>query len=245
MINMFSNESILFSIPDSLDKKLIFCLDGIRVSLQNIDLSFFRVLNSLNNISNNDLNDKRNDFSYAKLDAWACVDNIYRFIGLWKILMTLIELNQLHCEKDFEKYFDEIIKIRNVQSHLAQRIDFIVSNNASVNGELSWVKLETTDPLLVKTYFIRSGLFVNKLDFKFNLPKDKISFSEFGIGSIIFNVSGYYIDLIKIYDLIFNLKIDLEIKLVKIFSVYENYNSCPANVFGSAILDTNSWICKL
>ena len=237
MKERLSNDSILFTIPDNIDKKLIFCLDGVRITLQNIDLSYLRIINMLNKLSQEREQEQKDDYTSVKADAWAYVDNVYRFIGLWGVVNQLIDL-----ELNYKAEFENIIKIRNVQSHLSQRIDNIVSNNFSVSGELSCIKLIELEPLLVKTFFIRSGLFYKKLNFQFNLPKiDGIEFNEYKFGSVIFSVSNYNIDIIRINNIIYKMVSYLEEKLLDIFNGQDKSDFCPSNIFGLAEIDTSTW----
>jgi hypothetical protein len=231
---MISENSHLLSIPNALDKKLIFCLDGIRVSLQTIHLSYTRLSSHLKELSLEKDKMQNIDFTYASLDAWAFIDAVYRLNGLWGVLSKLLILDTCFSKENIDEKCGDVKYIRNVLAHLSQRLDHIVSSNSSIVGEISWLAIKNDNPLLVKTYFVRSGLFYKDLGFKLNLPKDKVTFNEFKVGNIKFNVSGYAIEISEIFNYLLGLVDYLEQLLFNEYQKLKQYEACPLNIFASA-----------
>lgn len=235
---MITENSYLHSIPKNLNKKLIFCLDGIRVSLQTISLSYSRLSGLLKTLSLENSQIKNIDFTHVSLDAWAFIDSVYRFNGLWGVLSTLVNIEDKYDISVVNAKCSEIKSIRNVLAHVSQRLDHIVSSNSSIVGEISWLAIKSENPLLIKTYFLRSGLFYENLEFTFNLPKGRVEFNEFKIGSINLGVSGHNAEISQIFNYLLELVGYLEILLSNEYNKHTQYDTCPLNVLASAELNT-------
>lgn len=72
-----------------------------------------------------------------------------------------------------------------MSSHIAQKIDQIVSLNSSVLGSISWLSLISEHPLRIKNCFIRPGIMDGTTRMKFATLRKEVSFIK-GSGHITF-----------------------------------------------------------
>ena len=239
---MLTSNSALFSLPANLDKKLLFTLDGMRAAIQIIDFSYKRLCKGLYELTFYKNESIKNDtFTPLLLDAWAFIDAIDRFRCLWIILTRTININEEFSESKVKEKLQLVREIRNVLAHVAQKVDRLASLNSSVSGELSWVVIHNESPLTVKTYFIRSGVFLKKLNFQFALPVGNIHFNEHKIGLIEFKAEENVVDLVSVYSYTNSIVKYLEYFLTDIIQKMNFQDVCSSEVFGSAELDTKSW----
>jgi hypothetical protein len=233
------NNSCLFAIPEGINKKLIFNLDGIRIALQVINLSYQRLCQSLESVSQKN---EITDFTHISLDCWAFIDSLDRLRGMWNNLDKILELDRAFSKVVVDKKFENVRNIRNIISHLPQRIDSLISSNSSAMGEIGWIYLSDKASLNVKTYFIRYGAFYKKVNFEFTLPNTNIRFNQNNVGLIEFKVGEFIIELSNLYFFVEELVKYLEKILIAEFSQVKSSNMCPPCVFGSADLNTNGWL---
>ena len=231
--------SCLFSIPVEMDKKLIFNLDGIRATLQIINLSYKRLCQSLEYLS---LQNNNMDFTHVSLDGWAFIDSLDRLRGLWNNLDNILDFKKEYSKLNVEKRLLEVRNIRNVISHLPQRIDSLIAKNSSAMGEIGWIFLVDKELPSAKTYYIRYGTFYKNVSFKLTLPQTDLTFNQNNIGLIEFKVGEYVTELTKLYDFVNELHSELERTLLPKFSAFKKSSVCPPNIFGSAELNTTNWI---
>ena len=153
----------------------------------------------------------------------------------------IVNINEEFSESKVKEKLQLVREIRNVLAHVAQKVDRLASLNSSVSGELSWVVIHNESPLTVKTYFIRSGVFLKKLNFQFALPVGNIHFNEHKIGLIEFKAEENVVDLVSVYSYTNSIVKYLEYFLTDIIQKMNFQDVCSSEVFGSAELDTKSW----
>jgi hypothetical protein len=89
---------------------------------------------------------------------------------------------------------EPVRKLRNVTDHVAERLDQLVSRNASVMGEVSWISRGEGSNL--RTWYIRPGVFKDQLKFNLLLPhlgaeiENPIGFIHLAAGGTEVNLSA-------------------------------------------------------
>jgi len=145
---MIGPDSILRRLPSQLNRKQVLFFDGIRHAVEMIDLAHLRLQDTLTQIalSQNDTPPNQNaEFTWAFLDAWVIVDAIDRLRSLFHSMPNTKKENPPPPAKSFNELCQPIRDLRNVADHLAQRADYVIANNGTALGELSWYTHLTDD----------------------------------------------------------------------------------------------------
>ncbi|QQS40351.1 MAG: hypothetical protein IPM63_13415 [Acidobacteriota bacterium] len=144
---MIKPDSILRRLPSGLDRKQALFIDGIRHSGEIASFAYERLKRVLTQIASEETPQSERGalFTPAFLDAWAVVDAIDRFRGLYK-LFPGAQLKE--GDKSDEKARDTLQKIRdvrNVTDHMAQLMDHILSRKSAALGMLSWCTMVSVE----------------------------------------------------------------------------------------------------
>lgn len=144
---MFEPDSVLRNLPCGLDRKQALFFDGLRHAAEIADFSYGRLQQTLAVIATetHDQTERCPLFTAAFIDAWAIVDSIDRFRSLWKLLPANKHPPPDESVPTFASLTQAIRNLRNVADHLAQRADYVLANNGSALGELSWVTITDTE----------------------------------------------------------------------------------------------------
>tara|TARA_R100000656_G_scaffold73382_1_gene54634 strand:- start:1218 stop:1919 length:702 start_codon:yes stop_codon:yes gene_type:complete len=182
---MISVDSPLKKLSARTDRKQAMIFDGIRHSAQIANLAYLRLRETLTVLALNELS--RDEFdahiTAAFLDAWAFVDSVDRFKSLWQLTKS-----KNSKDKELELELQSIRDLRNVTDHLAQRIDYVVSNRNAALGSLSWITITNADSCEGLVCAIVPGtLRNNKLEIQY--PKEE-SF-EIPTGRIFLDAGEY------------------------------------------------------
>lgn len=233
---MLSPNSPFLNIPAILDKKQAVFFDGMRQSIQIIELSYTRLCQSLTAIAYNRSEDLNPNFTHIFLDAWAFVDSVDRFRLLWQLQPSADTLPLDYTPQLLNNNLKAVRDIRNVAAHLAQKIDRVLSTNSSVAGSISWVTLTCKEPLKINTYFIRLGIFATKIKECFSLPSGETSFT-YDSGNVILSAGGHEANLSTTYIFINSIVTFAEQYLESAFLKPEFETRLGIDIFGSAVLD--------
>ncbi|WP_162932514.1 hypothetical protein [Solimonas sp. K1W22B-7] len=136
---MIHTTSILRRLPADIDRKQLLFFDGIRHAAEIVSLAYSRLQSTLTHIAlSEDTKEASAAFPVAFLDAWAVVDGIDRFRVLWKLMPGAPPSSPKDGESTFEEISQPVRNLRNVADHLAQRADYIIAQNGTALGSLSW-----------------------------------------------------------------------------------------------------------
>ena len=167
--NMFvAKDSPLRNLPSILDKRQALLLDGLAHAVDMVGMAYPRLRSTLYEISK--VGGAEPDPTAAVyLDAWSCIDSIDRFRSLVKGYKAGgIIRKDAPALGAFLTSTEPVRKLRNVTDHVAERLDQLVSRNASVMGEVSWISRGEGSTL--HTWYIRPGIFKDVLKFNLLLP---------------------------------------------------------------------------
>lgn len=149
MTTIITRDSILRRLPGNLNRKQALYLDGIRHAVEIASLAYNRLQQTLTQIALADLSEDYivSRYTAAFLDAWCLVDAIDRFRSLWSSLPNSNYRAPEPGAKSFSELAQPIRNVRNVADHLAQRADYVVAQNGSALGVLSWFTATRQDGL--------------------------------------------------------------------------------------------------
>lgn len=235
---MLSDNSPFLNLPIGLDQKQAIFLDGMRHAVQIIDFSYMRLCQALTRQA---LNRPRayaeSQFTHVFLDAWAFVDAVDRFRSLWEMQPNAERLPKEYSPSSIRSQLQTIRDTRNVSAHIAQKIDQIVSLNASALGAINWITLLSKRPLKVNTYFIRPGIMKGRSMAQFAMPQGKITFRH-GSACISLAAGKHYANLSEAHRIVGSI-----VRFAESTLKFEDQESrkqeyLPRDAFGSAELDT-------
>jgi len=134
---MISPDSPFKNIPQNLDRKQAFFLDGIRHAAEICDLSYKRLTAGLHDLGLKPQG-ATTETTYAPyfLDAWAFVDAADRLRCLWESQPNASSIPEPFAPAILRSELGSIRKVRNLADHIAQRADQVVSLNAAALGLL-------------------------------------------------------------------------------------------------------------
>lgn len=134
-------DSVRRRIPVNLDPKQALFLDGIRLAVEILDVTYSRLRDTLTHLAlNPPLAGKLpNVFAHTFLDAWGFVDAIDRFRMMNTQMPGMTFGDPTYGIPPLLEVTQEFRNLRNVADHLAQRADFVVSRNGAAWGELTWL----------------------------------------------------------------------------------------------------------
>lgn len=126
-------------VPDSLDRRSVLFLDGIRYCLHIFDLSLTRLVIALKTLST-DLDgagQAPDQIASAISDAWTMIDSVHR---LRELLSQAPGLKKSEPELQiFLRGTHDIEGLRHFYQHFRNEIDFFVSAGMPLWGTLSWI----------------------------------------------------------------------------------------------------------
>lgn len=186
---MLSDDSILRRIPLTTEPKQALFFDGIRHSIEMIDLAYSRLRENLTNIALNELTPKTliQSSPAVFLDAWAIVDAIDRFRMLYTQMPGMTHVSASPSIESLKDVTEQVRKLRNVADHLSQRADYVVSQGGAALGTLTWLTGFKVDPPTLWYCTLRPGTIRIKPEFRkdpilttIDWPTDQIYLSAGG-----------------------------------------------------------------
>lgn len=165
---MLSDDSILRRIPVTIEPKQALFIDGIRHSVEMIDLAYSRLRENLSSLALNPPTSATLPklVPYVFLDAWAMVDAIDRFRMLYSQMPGMnpsAPKPDTITLKEATKPFREL---RNVADHLSQRADFVISQGGAALGTLTWLTGFEMNPPTLWFCILRPGTIRTKPEFR-------------------------------------------------------------------------------
>ena len=235
---MLSPHSPFRNIPFNIDRRQAFFLDGMRHAIEIADLSFKRLRNELEYISILSREKRLPNDTFAKffLDAWAFVDSLYRFIGLWKLQPASSSLPIQYSTSKIAEKFKSIADIRNVSDHLAQKSDQVLASKTASLGVLTWIAFLEDQPLTVGTFLIAPGVIAPTIKETLETSVGKRdAFSR--VINIQLRAGQHKANLSEAYYFLKEIVSFAEKSLSENISKHDHLPSCGADVFISALLD--------
>lgn len=235
---MFNIDSPLLNIPATLEKRQAIFLDGLRQHAQIATYAYTRLCKSLSELSFEHPSNTKNyqDFTHIFLDVWAFVESADRFRQLWHLQPASDTIAGDFAPKIVNNKLQSIRNLRNVSSHIAQKIDQIASLNSSVSGLIRWITMHSKEPTVIRTYFMRPGIIHGQLSAQFVAPSGKILFTH-DVASIVLNAGNHEGNLSKAYSLVCSIVNFSEHYLASQFVGAAFEPRLPTNILGSAQLD--------
>lgn len=240
MPDMLSQDSPLLNLPAALDKKQAVFLDGMRHAVQLVDFSYTRLCRELTELSLRNVQEPNSSgYTHLFLDAWAFVDAADRFRCLWEMQPNSEKIPDHYGPIAVRAQLKNVRDVRNVSAHVAQKIDQIVSLNASVLGSIKWVTAIKQSPLKVRTHFIRPGITRGNLKAQFAMPKGEVKFLNH-TGDVSLAAGKHEANLSQAYEFVRELVKFIEATLNFSRTSAGSRSGLPTDVFGSAELDTSN-----
>ena len=180
---MLSNKTVLRRLPTNINPTQALFLDGLRYSVEIIDLAYNRLRETLTELAVAEI---RPDVlprhaTLAFLDAWAIVDAVDRFRMLCEQMPRMTLSPGPDGTPTLTELAAPIRKLRNVADHLAQRAEYVVSHGGSALGELTWFTGLNLQPLGGVMCRLRPGTlrsppehFRESVEMKLEWPTDRI-----------------------------------------------------------------------
>lgn len=213
---LISDDSPLRRLPSELNQKQKFYLDGIRFSIEIIDLAYLRLKQTLYNLSKNiKSNSKVNHLIFVSAihDAWSLIDSVYRLRGLIKLCPGIKQ--KAPGIILFDKNTRDTEPLRHSFQHLNTQINELIKLNLPVWGVITWIAV--LDPLINSAYscaIIAGTIFNNQCSQIINPAGKSLGIP---IDLITLTAGGHSLCLSKIFDEVNKLTKNLENELTKYF----------------------------
>lgn len=237
---LLANESPLKNLPSILDKRQALLFDGLAHAVDMVGMAYSRLRSTLHEIGN--LRRAEPEPTAAVyLDAWSCVDSLDRFRSLLKGYKGggIIPKDDPAFEA-FLTSIEPVRKLRNVTDHVAERLDQLVSRNASVMGEISWIS--QGDGAKLHTWYIRPGFFKDQLKFNLLLPYEGARI-EAPAGFIHLTAGGVEVNLSEAVRELYTVVSHIEAKLQERYKAMGNvYAPLPRYVVATTELNVDQAI---
>jgi hypothetical protein len=235
---MLSEDSAFLRLPVGLDPKEAVFLDGMRHAVQIIDLSYSRLCGSLTELALGQKNEsERSRYAHVFLDAWAFVDAVDRFRSLWEMQPSADRLPKEFASESIRSRLQGIRDLRNVSAHVSQKIEQIVSLNASVLGELSWVTVLGREPYRLRSFYIRPGVAIGRVTGQLAMPAGEV-FCIHRTGYVSLAAGEHVANLSEAFSTVRSVVGFAESALIFNGSDPGNQKYLPGDIFGSADLGT-------
>jgi hypothetical protein len=147
---LISLESSLRHIPVALGRKQAFFLEGIRVSLEMLDLVHTRLQSTL--LALTDAQVVQQDLSTSAVaDAWLIIDAFHRLADLAEHMPNVTRRNRIPFFRNLIQANETVNELRNTVQHLPGTIhELTVAPNWSVWGALSWCVPPSDDRSVIR-----------------------------------------------------------------------------------------------
>jgi hypothetical protein len=138
---LLGRESPLRRIPANLEPKQALFLDGIRHTVEFLDITYGRLREVLTRLANNppascEIPDR---FAHILLDAWTFVYAVSRFRTLYLQLPGIKFGEKKEGVPTLTELTQPFQNLRRFSDQLAQRSDKVASQSGGASGELSWL----------------------------------------------------------------------------------------------------------
>jgi hypothetical protein len=186
---MLGEDTILRRVPTFLDRKQLLFIDGIRHSVDIMDLAYSRLRALLTGVATADSKSIRlpSVSTQAFLDAWALVDAIDRFRMLYSQFPGMTRVALPEGDLPLNEVTQPFRDLRNVADHLAQRADLVVAKDGAALGTLIWLTAFKIQPMTLWYCTLRPGTIranpkvtIDRFESTFDFPTDQIRLSAGG-----------------------------------------------------------------
>lgn len=156
---MLSKDTILRRVPATIEPKQALFIDGIRHSVDIMNLAYERLRETLTHVATSEPNsiDLPSVATHAFLDAWAMVDAIDRFRMLYQQMPGITFGTPTPGIETLKSVTQPFRNLRNVADHLSTRADFVVSHGGAALGTLTWITGFNLAPVAVWSCTLRPG----------------------------------------------------------------------------------------
>lgn len=128
-------------LPQGLPRKQVLFFDGIRYSVEMVDLAYNRLRATAFEFSKNRDSEQAAPtllFTSAMLDAWSIIDSTHRLRELLEKMPGFAKKNQNVDYRKFRESTSKVEDLRHAVQHLRGSINPLVEKNLPVWGVLSW-----------------------------------------------------------------------------------------------------------
>lgn len=230
------NESPLKNLPSILDKRQALLFDGLAHAIDIAGIAYSRLRSTLHEISKVGRAEPE-PTAAVYLDAWSCIDSMDRFRSLVQGFKPggIIRRDDPAFEV-FLASMEPVRKLRNVTDHVAERLDQLVSRNASVMGEVSWISQGERSTW--HTWYIRPGVFKDQLKFNLLLPHAGAEI-EAQVGFIHLAAGGTEVNLSAAVHALYAVVMHIEAKLHERYKTMgTGYAPMPRHLVATSELST-------
>lgn len=141
-LSIFSENSVLKRLPINIGKKQLVFLDGIRHSIEVVEVAYNRLLKCLTEVANDP--PSGNELSliipYVFIDVWVIVDALDKFRNLYQNFPGM-KYSQSPEVVPLAELMESFRQIRNVQDHLYSSAQKVAANGEGAFGMLEWMTL--------------------------------------------------------------------------------------------------------
>jgi hypothetical protein len=211
-------DSPLRKLPANLDMSQKLSFNGISYSVEMIELAYFRLRETLFNLTQNQqqFTESHDLVVSALFDAWSIIDSIHRLRSL--LLQTRNLKQKSPGVQLFLRRTENVIQLRNTFQHLDQQIKNYQRHQLTVWGSLSWFVISDDRKsgkmctLIPGTLFAKDGHpLVNPAGKEILPPVDLITLTAAGCVNNIFSEKS--ISLSDFYKYVYEFIKDIEVGL--------------------------------
>lgn len=161
---LITEDSPLRKLPHCEPTQKLF-LDGIRFTIEMVDLSFNRLCSALWHASDTKQERQKKQippqlFGAVLLDAWSMIDSIER---LRTLVQKMRGLKRTEPIRDFLKYTEKIRLFRNRLHHLNEDLAKGLYVGKPVLGSVSWVTYVDNDTPTLRIFVLTPGSLMREL----------------------------------------------------------------------------------
>jgi len=193
---LIEKDSALRRVPKAIGTRVVLYLDGVRYSIEILDVAFHRVEATLKKISDGKVesDDLGLNIVSAISDAWTVVDSAHR---LRELIQQLPGLKKSTPEVQiFLRNTEKIENLRNFFQHFRTEINSFVERKMALYGTLSWSCINQ-ESKLPESHTIVPGTFFHEIRAEgcvFDSHEGRF------VDRIILCAGDERVDLAKIYD---------------------------------------------
>lgn len=137
---LLNRESPLRRLPVNLDKKIAVFFDGIRYTVEFLDIAYSRIYETLTQMAfRTSTTEIPNKFAHVFMDAWTFVYAVNRFEELYKNIPGIKFNKRDPNVPTFHEITETFRSLRRTADRLVATSESIVALEGSALGELNWI----------------------------------------------------------------------------------------------------------
>ncbi|MBK8246670.1 MAG: hypothetical protein IPK85_04630 [Gemmatimonadetes bacterium] len=149
---LITDKSPLLLLPDNVDPAQKRCLEGMRVAMQFVDVSYHRLRSLLISYARSAAANSPSEHATLMLDAWTVIDATERLRGLVQRLKHYS--SRAPSKEIFLRSTASVTGLRNAVQHLDGEVSRTLEEQVPLHGALTWAV--ATDP--GRTEFVMGAL---------------------------------------------------------------------------------------